>query len=99
MRAKIDLLNFVSGKCGIINPENPYRCPKKTRLLIERGVVNKEKLNFNTDYIQKINEIVVLKKDGISDKIQLEMHDLFQDSPFQIKRKINLLIDELVISS
>jgi RNA polymerase sigma factor (sigma-70 family) len=95
-RAKIDLLNFVSGKCGIINPENPCRCPKKTRSLIEMGVVDKFDLKFNSNFTRKINELVADRKNEISDRIQLEMSELFRDSPFQIKKEIDQLLSSIL---
>ena len=95
-RAKIDLLNFVSGKCGIINPENPCRCPKKTRSLIEMGVVDKFDLKFNSNFTRKINELVADRKNEISDRIQLEMSELFRDSPFQIKKEIDELLSSIL---
>jgi RNA polymerase sigma factor (sigma-70 family) len=95
-RAKSDLLNFVSGKCGIINPKNPCRCPKKTRVLIDKGIVDKKDLKFNSDYSQRINEIVITQKNDISDKIQLKLMGLFKDSPFQIKAELDSLVNEIV---
>jgi RNA polymerase sigma factor (sigma-70 family) len=94
-RAKSDLLSFVSGKCGIINPNNPCRCPKKARFLINKGLINKEELKFNSDFTKKIDEIVVMQKNDISDKIQ-ELQGLFKDSPFQIKKELDSLINEIV---
>lgn len=95
-RAKSDLLSFVSGKCGIINPNNPCRCPKKARVLIEKGIVDKNDLKFNSDYSKRINEIVITQKNDISDKIQLELRGLFKDSPFQIKTELDSLVNEIV---
>jgi len=95
-RAKSDLLSFVSGKCGIINPDNPCRCPKKARVLIEKGIVDKNDLKFNSDYSKRINQIVITQKNDISDKIQLELRGLFKDSPFQIKKELDSLVNEIV---
>jgi hypothetical protein len=86
----------VSGKCGIINPENPCRCPKKTRSLIEMGVVDKFDLKFNSNFTRKINELVADRKNEISDRIQLEMSELFRDSPFQIKKEIDELLSSIL---
>jgi hypothetical protein len=90
------LLNYVSGKCGIINPNNPCRCPKKTRLFVEKGIVVKENLRFNMDYKQKINQLVQEHRNEISDEIQLHLQDLFRNSPFQIKNQIDNLIIDLI---
>ena len=95
-RAKTDLLSFVSGKCGIINPNNPCRCPKKAKVLIDKGIVDKNDMKFNSNYEKKINEIVATRKNEISDKIQLELQELFKDSPFQIKAELDSLVNEIV---
>ena len=98
-RARTDLLNFVAGRCGLINPNNSCRCPKKARALVRQGVVNKKHLRFNTDYRQKISNLVTERKDEVSDKVQLDLRTLFQDSPFQIKQEIDALIHALVEST
>ena len=95
-RAKTDLLTFVSGKCGLVNSNNPCRCPKKTKLFIENGIVDKKNLRFNNNYTESIKEIVLTKKDQISDDIQLKLQSLFQDSPFQIKTQIDQMLSEIV---
>ncbi len=95
-RAKTDLLSFVSGKCGLLNPANSCRCPKKAGVLVKQGVVNKKELRFNTDYQHKIAELVSKKKNQTSDYVQLHLKELFQDSPFQIKKELDVLMNELV---
>ena len=74
-RAKTHLLNFVSNKCGLINPENPCRCPKKTREFMKAGIVSKTNIRFNKDYKYKISEVVKRKKDDVNDLIQLKLKD------------------------
>lgn len=95
-RAKTDLKTFVTGKCGILNPKNTCRCPKKTRLMVEQKIVDKENLKFNISYINKISEIVEQKREALSDEIQLNLQHLFRDSPFQIKNKLDELIEGVI---
>lgn len=95
-RAKADLLNFVSGKCGLIHPDNPCRCPKKTRLLVDRGIVSKDRLMFNRDFEQRVFEVVTARKDDVSDHIQFRMKDLFQNSPFQVRKELDEMLNDLV---
>jgi RNA polymerase sigma factor (sigma-70 family) len=96
-RAKSDLLHFVSGKCGIVNPENPCRCPKKTRLLMEKGLVDRERLRFNADFTDRVKDIVSRRKDEVGDRIQLVLRELFLDSPFQIKKELENLFEGLLL--
>ena len=95
-RAKDDLLNFISGKCGLVNPNNPCRCPKKTKLLIEKGVVDKQNLKFYKDFEFKIKDLVDSQRNAVSDDI-LNLKYLFTDSPFQIKKELDKLLSDIVI--
>jgi RNA polymerase sigma factor (sigma-70 family) len=95
-RAKVDLLTFVSGKCGIIDPKNPCRCPKKTRIMVEQKIVDKEHLRFNTSFTTKVSEIIEQKRENLSDEIQLNLQQLFKDSPFQIKNELDKLINDIL---
>jgi RNA polymerase sigma factor (sigma-70 family) len=96
-RAKTDLLNFVSGRCGLVNPKNSCRCNKKTKWMIEKGYVNKEKFVFTIDFQTKINQIVNHYKDPISDDIQFRLAELFTDSPFQVKKSLDGIFENLAI--
>lgn len=57
-RARKDLYSFINQKCGLVNPNNPCRCNKKTKLWIERGLVAKDTLLFNNQYTQTVREHV-----------------------------------------
>ncbi len=39
-RARRDLYRFMNDQCGLVNPGNPCRCPKKTRGFVEAGHVD-----------------------------------------------------------
>jgi hypothetical protein len=96
-RAKTDLLNFINRKCSLINPDNPCRCHKKTKQMMKTGQVDRDSIRFNTSYTNKIHDLVESKRNAISDEVQFEMRELFQDSPFQIKRELDKLINTLVV--
>ncbi|MBL7991945.1 MAG: RNA polymerase sigma factor [Candidatus Kapabacteria bacterium] len=57
-RARKDLYNFINQKCGLVNPTNPCRCSKKTKLWIERGFVAKDTLLFKDQYTERIRDHV-----------------------------------------
>lgn len=95
-RAKADLLSYVSGKCGLIDEKNPCRCHKKAKVLAQQGLIDKENLRFNAKFEQKIRTIVLEKKNEISDYIQFRMLDLFQDTPFQIRDELDMLLNDIV---
>jgi len=95
-RAKADLLMFVSGKCGLINPANPCSCPKKTRMMIKQKIVDKSNLRFNSSFVNTVSDIVERKREELSDHIQLKLQSLFRDNPFQIKQELDNIIETVV---
>ena len=95
-RAKTDLLNYVSGKCGIVNPLNPCRCPKKTRVMVQAGMVDKGNLRFNTNFTDKVSDWIAENREMVSDQVQLKMKELFADSPYQIRKELDELVGQIV---
>ncbi|MBC8044783.1 MAG: RNA polymerase sigma factor [Rhizobacter sp.] len=95
-RAKSDLLSYISGKCGLIDPANRCRCHLKAKVMIEQGIVDKDKMLFNTSYRQKISEMLAVKKDETCDDVQFRMRDLFQDNPFQIRNELDRMFAEII---
>jgi RNA polymerase sigma factor (sigma-70 family) len=55
-RARRDLRNFMSDKCGLINKSNPCRCAKKTRGFIQEGHVDPDNLLFARDRMSEVRE-------------------------------------------
>ncbi|MCA4898148.1 MAG: RNA polymerase sigma factor [Bacteroidota bacterium] len=95
-RAKTDLLQYISGKCGLVNPKNPCRCNKKARVMIDRGLVDKNNMRFNASFQQSIAEIVKLTKDETCDDIEFRMKELFFSNPFQIKAELDEMLTGIV---
>lgn len=95
-RAKADLLNYVTGKCGLVDPNNPCRCHKKAKEMVTQGIVKKENLIFNAHFQVKINEIVLTRKNEISDEVQLKMMELFRDSPFQVRDNLDKIFSDIL---
>ena len=57
-RARKDLYNFMNKQCGLINKDNPCRCPKKTKALKPLGVLDEKNMVFNISYRNKIADYV-----------------------------------------
>ena len=47
-RSRADLTSFMNAKCGLVNPANPCRCPKKTAALIREGWVDPRNSDSST---------------------------------------------------
>ncbi|MEI6410542.1 MAG: RNA polymerase sigma factor [Bacteroidota bacterium] len=95
-RARTDLLNYIAGRCGLVDPKNSCRCYKKTGAMIQKGFVDREKLVFNAEYTQKIHEIIATQRDAVSDDIKFRMTELFVDAPFQVKQELDDVLEGLL---
>lgn len=95
-RARTDLLNFVHGKCGLINPKNPCRCPKKAQAMVKAGLVNRDKLLFHDKAVLQIKSVVQEKQHEVENKLHHELRDLFQESPYQTADRVTKLLDDLI---
>src|SRR3977135_121461 len=52
-RARRDLYHFMNNQCGLVNKNNPCRCPKKTRGFIEAGHVDPRQLLFVPQHVER----------------------------------------------
>ncbi len=94
-RAREDLKTYVSGKCGLVNSDNPCRCPKKTRQMVKMGLVDKNNLRFHSSYAVKVHDWVQEKRTVVRNEIEMKMKDLFQNSPFQVREDLNRLLESI----
>lgn len=82
-RARKDLHNFMNRQCGLVNKNNPCRCPKKTKGFIQKGFVNKERMIFTRDYRQQIQEVVETKTTQLQDVLDDKYIELYQEHPYR----------------
>ncbi len=83
-RARQDLYNWMNARCGLVNRANPCRCSKKTAGYVRLGVVDPERLVFNTDYVLRVESLT--KRDAASALQTVEdLHDrVFATHPLQV---------------
>jgi RNA polymerase sigma factor (sigma-70 family) len=82
-RARRDLYNFMNNRCGLVNKANPCRCPKKTKGLVQMGIVNPQQLVFNVHYLQRIEEVVPERAERMLNTYEDVGRKLFREHPFQ----------------
>jgi len=95
MRARNDLRSWMSQRCGLINPDNPCRCAKKTKGFIEAGVVNPDDLKFNAHYKMKIAELSRREATTFVDTVETLQKQIFQSHPFQEPVNADKFVDEV----
>lgn len=95
-RARKDLHQWMNRKCGLINQENPCRCPKKTRGFIENGWVTPGNLKWESNYIRKIKDLTGDKIEKTLLTVDELYARLYRDHPFKIQPKADHIISEII---
>jgi len=81
-RARRDLHSFMNGQCGLVNKENPCRCPKKHRGFIEAGHVDPHHLLFVTQHVEYVRDVAPATVREIEDFVERRHADIFRSHPF-----------------
>ena len=81
-RARRDLHSFMNGQCGLVNQDNPCRCPKKTRGFIEAGHVDPHHLLFVPQHVERVRDVAPAAVRAIEDVVEGQHADLYRDHPF-----------------
>jgi len=84
-RAKADLFQFMENKCGLMNPNNPCRCAKKTKGFINDGLIDKTRLQFKTEVVKQIKEIALENNTKLDNLIEGKYLTFFRDQPYESK--------------
>src|SRR5467141_1087113 len=69
-RARRDLYSFMNNQCGLVNKDNPCRCPKKTKGFIEQGHVNPHHLLFVSQHVERVRDAAADTVRKIDDVVQ-----------------------------
>ncbi len=96
-RARRDLYKFMNNKCGLLNTSNPCRCSRKTLGFIKAGWVDKEKMKFNTEYVESISLAIERKNDALNNSLENDYAKLFSDTPFQEKKHHKALMERITV--
>ena len=81
-RARRDLHRFMNSQCGLVNQDNPCRCPKKTRGFIEDGHVDPHHLLFIPQHLEQVRDVAPATVREIEDVVERQHADIFRDHPF-----------------
>ena len=96
-RARKQLANFMTDKCGLMDKNNPCHCAKKTKLMMEAGHVNPDNLLFSKKYIYTIEKVAPEKAEKMDNLFEVNATKLFREHPFQespdFARSLNQILE------
>ena len=81
-RARRDLHSFMNNQCGLVNQNNPCRCPKKTRGFIEAGHVDPHHLLFVPKHVERVRDVAPETVREIEDVVEQQHAAIYRDHPF-----------------
>ncbi|CAN5500423.1 hypothetical protein BH10BAC5_BH10BAC5_26870 [soil metagenome] len=97
-RARKDIRNFMQDKCGLVNPDNPCHCRKKTKVLIDSGFVDPKNLKFNNEKYFSIQNILNEKGEDLNTLLSDKAESLFREHPFQTSPDFVAGLKEIISS-
>ncbi len=95
-RARKDLHNYMNNKCGLVNPDNPCRCPKKAKALKEMGKLDEKNMQFNVGYQHQIADYVEEAHVQVREMMVEKVNKLYRAHPAKTKFKKETLISEIL---
>ena len=95
-RARKDLYNYMNNKCGLVNPDNPCRCPKKAKALKEMGKLDEKSMRFNVGYQHQIADYVEEEHVQVREMLVEKVNKLYRAHPVKTKFKKETLISEIL---
>jgi RNA polymerase sigma factor (sigma-70 family) len=81
-RARRDLYSFMNNQCGLVNKNNPCRCPKKTKGFIELGHVDPENLLFAGPHVDRVRDIAAETVREFEDLVEGQYAEIYRAHPF-----------------
>lgn len=94
-RARKDLYQWMNNRCGLVNKNNPCRCPKKTKGFIAKGWVNPDNMRWHSDYQHSIAELSESRIEDALDTIDKIYVSLYREHPFKHYDKADELLSTI----
>jgi len=82
-RARRDLHEWMHRRCGLVNLDNPCRCPKKTKGFIAKGWVNPRNRKWHSGAYDKIRLTVESRLDEVLDARDRLYADIYKEHPYK----------------
>ncbi|MEL6257330.1 MAG: RNA polymerase subunit sigma-70, partial [Bacteroidota bacterium] len=95
-RARKELYNYMNNKCGLINKNNPCRCPKKAKALKKMGMLNEQNMEFNIATRTRIMDYVETEYENLKLSIEDKYTELYRNHPAKDDFEKETIIDEIL---
>lgn len=96
-RARRDLHEWMHRRCGLVNLDNPCRCPKKTKGFIAKGWVNPQNRKWHSGTHDKIRRIVESRMEDVLVARDRLYNDIYKEHPYkQPAEDANTLLDGIL---
>ncbi|HEX2536628.1 MAG TPA: RNA polymerase sigma factor [Chitinophagaceae bacterium] len=96
-RAKKELFQFMDNQCGLINPENPCRCSKKTKGFMQEGKVDMGTGSFKGEVLQQIRSQVEVKNEKLTELMEGKYLQFFRRQPYEKSVTGDHLVRSLIL--
>jgi RNA polymerase sigma factor (sigma-70 family) len=80
-RARQDLYQFMNGKCGLVNRDNPCRCARKAAGFMRNGWLDANHLQFSKDRIAEVRDMAASRVDELQ-ALDRQHAELYRTQPF-----------------
>ena len=95
-RARRELSAFMQDRCGLVSPQNPCRCARKTQAFVRNGIVDPVHLVFARAHFQRVSEVVQPGRRAFEDLVEDTNTLLYRDHPFvdapDLAQKLRLIV-------
>lgn len=97
-RARKELYNYMNNKCGLVNKNNPCRCPKKAKALKSMGFLDEKNMEFNIETKTRVSDYVEKNYNEAREDFTEKYTDFFRAHPtredFDDKSVISEILDK-----
>jgi RNA polymerase sigma factor (sigma-70 family) len=95
-RARKHLTNYMNDNCGLMNKENPCRCARKTRAVVEAGYVDPQQVVYRASHVQRVKALVSKEAHCVDGALELRTQNVFRDHPFQASPNYARMLEEML---
>lgn len=82
-RARRDLHEWMHRRCGLVNLDNPCRCPKKTKGFIAKGWVNPDNRKWHSGKYSKIHGVVQSRMEEVLLARDRLYNQIYKEHPYK----------------